>query len=280
MKNFKLLRGAAIALLLAAAITFSGCMPLGFGCAACVNLWQNSGGSYNYIDEFNFVDELGDYSLCEFTDETLGIGFKIYNGSYYSWYYWGYVTVDGEVCNALFDVYGNGKTYIYFSEDETAWAFDVNVATVYLAFENGDIVCEKVESNNFNLNLKNLRMKSSALGESDFLPHEGVLSDSISDQNQILQLTRYNRNMYYWGKARTVEGGEIKTRNVNCVFFNENIFEICDVKTGKLLSSGTCTIIDDRTATLKFEYDNLFGAKPFESYPYLTVSRSFYVGVL
>lgn len=279
MKNFKLLRGIAIALLLATAIMFAGCMPLGIGCAACINIWQSSGGSYNYTDEFNFTDELGNYSLCEFTDENLGIGFKIHS-SYYSWYYWGYVTVDGEVCNALFDVYGNGKTYILFSEDETERTFDVYVATVYLDFENGDIVCKKVESNNFNLNLKNLRMQYSALGESDFLPHEGGLSDSISDQNHILQLTRYNRNMYYWGKARTVEGGEIKTYNVNFVFFNENIFEIRDVKTGKLLSSGTYTIIDDRTATLKFEYDNLFGAKPFESYPYLTVSRSFYIGVL
>lgn len=285
MKNLKLLRFAATALLMAAAITLSGCLPLGFGVTACVGLWNSGGGAcVNTTNEYAFTEELANYSSCEFVDETLGIGIKIYDGkSYATSCYWGYLTLYGEVRHAVFDVYANGKTYIYFSEDERAGAFDVSVATVRLAFKKGEIVCKEVEYNKFNLDLEfsNLKMKHVALEESDFLPHDGSLAKNIADENQVLQLARYNRNMYYLGKARTVEGGEIKTYAVNLMFLEENVFEIRNVKTGKIISFGTYKIIDDKTVTLKFgSEDNLFGVKPFETYPYLTLSATFYVGVL
>lgn len=273
MKFKSIIVRALIMLCFAAAFALSGCMIAPFGVYACAWNTLNSLNTTTYY----FIDELDEYSLCEFADEELGIGFKIYDGTPIGSVYWGYVTVNGEKRTACFDMYGNGDARIYLSDGENSWVFNEQAAIVNLAFDDGDIICKNVEQNNYDINFSGLRLKHVSLDGSDFLPHENAFTTSVSDRERTLQLYRYSYSSAYSGKARTIENGEIKTYNIRLVFFENEVFEIYDAVTNELLSAGTYYIINSNTATLKFgQNDNLYAEKPFDSYPYLTISTLHY----
>lgn len=276
MKFKSILVRAFIILCFAAAFALSGCMFAPFGVYACAWNTLNSLNTATYY----FIDELDEYSLCEFADEELGIGFKIYDGTPIGSVYWGYVTVNGEKRTACFDMYGDGDARIYLSDGENSWVFNEQAAIVNLAFDDGDIICKSVKLNNYYINFSGLRLKYVSLDRSDFLPHENAFTTTISDKNQTLQVFRGFFGANYIGKARTIENGEIKTYNIRLAFLENEVFEIYDAVTNELLSTGTYDIIDNSTATLKFgQNDNLYAKKPFDSYPYLTISSFFYKGI-
>lgn len=267
----KLLKRVSIIFFLAATLMFSGCVLSAFSCGL-LSVFNNFG----FIGESYFTEVLDNYSLCEFADDDLGMAFKVYDGNNSASYYWGYVTVNGERRTACFDMYGNGDAYVYVSANENTEAFNIEVAVLNLDFSNGDIVCKKVISDNFNLNLSNLKLKYKELKKSEFLPHENAFVRSISDEIHILQTGRSNRQKFYSGRARTVEEGVIKTYEISLVFLAGGVFEIYNANTSELISSGTYGLVDYNTATLKFgQNDNLYSNKPFESYPYLIISGAF-----
>lgn len=271
MKFKRIIASTFIILCFAAIFALSGCMLVPFGIQSCFNTLSTLGYYY-------FTDELDNYSLCEFVDGELGIGFKIYDGNNSSSYYWGYVTVNGEKRIACFDMYGNGDTRIYLSDVENG-AFNEQATMINLAFDNGDIICKSVERNDYDINFSGLRLKYVSLDNSDFLPHENAFVKNFSDENHVLQVSRSNIQMFYGGRARTVEEGVIKTYEISLVFLADGVFEIYNADTSELLSGGTYRLIDYNTATLKFgQNDNLYSNKPFESYPYLTISGALYNG--
>lgn len=275
MKSKKLLLRVSIILCLAATFALSGCMMVscGFVCRACANIGD--------MGVYYITDDLDNYSLCAFVDDELGIGLKVYNGNNsFASFYWGYITLNGEKRHACFDMYGNGKTHIYITDGELKGDFGVEVGTIFLTFKNGNMVCKKVESDYFNLNLSKLNLKYESLNESDFLPHENAFVKYFSDENCVLSVERSNRQARYEGKARTVTDGEIKTYDILLVFLENDVFEIYNAETNRLLSSGTYNIIDCNTATLKFcQNDNLYSEKPFETYPRLIISGAFFNGI-
>ena len=280
MKFKKFLARLLIILCLATVFAFSGCamITVGLSCQSCLSCVNCIGGSY---DEEYLTDKLANYSLCEFVDENLGIGFKVYDGNNSAQVYWGYVTVNGERRAACFDIYGNGMVNIYFSDSGKGWSFNERAATVKLAFAADEIICKSAERNEYNLNFSGLRLKCVSHENSDFLPHEGSFTQSFSDKNQIIQVSRASRSTHYFGKVRTLKNGEIKTYNIRMAFLADEVFEIYDAGTNGLISSGTYNVIDNGTATLKFgQNDNLYAEKPFDSYPYLTISNAFYEGIL
>lgn len=276
MKFKRIIASTFIILYFAAIFALSGCMLVPFGVHSCTWSTLDSLNTTTYY----FIDELDEYSLCEFVDEELGIGFKIYEGDPIGSVYWGYVTVNGEKRTACFDMYGNGDARIYLSDVENCRVFNVQAAIVNLVFDDGEIICKSVEQNNYNINFSGLRLKRVSLDSSDFLPHENAFTTSISDKNQTLQVYRGSFGAYYIGKARTIENGEIKTYNIRLAFLEYEVFEIYDGVTGELLSAGTYDVIDYNNATLKFgQNDNLYAEKPFDSYPYLTISGIYYKGI-
>ena len=268
----KLLKKVSIIFCFVAVLTFSGCVLPFYSCGLLSSI-----GDLGFVGEGYFTDLLDNYALCEFADDEVGIGFKVYNGNNSSSYYWGHVTKNGEQLVACFDMYGSGETHIYLSEDENTEVFNFEAAVLNLKFSNGEIVCKKVISDNLDLNLSNLKLQYRELDKSEFLPHENAFVKNFSDENHVLQVSRYNWQAFYSGRARTIEGGVIKTHVITLVFLPDGVFEIYDSDTQELLSEGTYRLIDYNTATLKFgQKDNLYSNKPFESYPYLTVSGEFY----
>lgn len=279
MKLKKFLARLLIILCLATIFAFSGCamITVGLSCQSCLGCVDCIGGS---CSEEYLTDKLVNYSLCEFVDDNLGIGFKIFDGGNSAHVYWGYVTINGEKRDACFDVYGNGITNIYFPDEENGWSFNERAATVKLAFAADEIICKSVESNDYNLNFSGLRLKFVSLDRSAFLPHEGSFTQSFSDKNQIIQVSRSSRSTHYYGRVRTLKEGEIKTYKIRMAFLADEVFEIYDAGTNELISSGAYDVIDRGTATLKFgQNDNLYAEKPFDSYPYLTISNLFYEGI-
>lgn len=277
MKITKFLHWFAMLLCLMSVFALSGCVVLPFySCFDYPVFWN--GCIYNTYDEYSFNEELGNYAMCGFYDDGLGIGFKIYTNDY-SAYRWGQITMNGEELPALFHTYYDGETYIYLSADSRLEAFNIEAAVVILAFEGGDIVCKEVIYDNFNLNLDGMRLKCRSLDGSDYLPHESSFTDFFSDETHILSVWRGYSTMYYSGRARTLVDGRIKTYNVKLVFLEDGVFEIYDSDAAELVSQGTYKIIDKNTATLQFgQNDNLYAEKPFASYPCMTISGTYYSG--